>query len=390
MKPKDILDSLNDIDSALVADAAPRRTVHRRWIAAAACLVLLLGAALGITRPWELRSVDLGGVTRLYRNTAYSQDSALIFPWEYRPVYDQYHAITFAGNAYRTRANAISPALLAGQLGEGEAFGYDIYTDSTYTRNFPVYAIAGIDPALLLAVEQEGIFYVFMAEAYDPPATLGQFLDGYALPETLLLDRFGLYDTYRNQGSCKLADPAAASEYIWQLLSGCREAVFMEAEFDSPANEGQRVSFTATSEKLGIYKKGVSISAGGYLDTNIAEYGYVFYIGEEAAQAIIDYVLENSTEAEPEPYDYRLTGTVTEICDGYFLLDDSVLAAGKGMTFRVPTEDLLISRWLDFGGIGVGDLIAVSYTGGIKEGTVQGAYNISPAFLADGQVLIPE
>ena len=120
----------------------------------------------------------------------------------------------------------------------------------------------------------------------------------------------------------------------------------MEAEFDSPANEGQRVSFTATSEKLGIYKKGVSISAGGYLDTNIAEYGYVFYIGEEAAQAIIDYVLENSTEAEPEPYDYRLTGTVTEICDGYFLLDDSVLAAGKGMTFRVPTEDLLISRWL--------------------------------------------
>ena len=164
----------------------------------------------------------------------------------------------------------------------------------------------------------------------------------------------------------------------------------MEAEFDSPANEGQRVSFTATSEKLGIYKKGVSISAGGYLDTNIAEYGYVFYIGEEAAQAIIDYVLENSTKAEPEPYDYRLTGTVTEICDGYFLLDDSVLAAGKGMTFRVPTEDLLISRWLDFGGIGVGDLIAVSYTGGIKEGTVQGAYNISPAFLADGQVLIPE
>ena len=71
-------------------------------------------------------------------------------------------------------------------------------------------------------------------------------------------------------------------------------------------------------------------------------------------------------------------------------VDDSILAAGKGMTFRVPTEDLLISRWLDFGGIGVGDLIAVSYTGGIKEGTVQGAYNISPAFLADGNILIPE
>ena len=97
---------------------------------------------------------------------------------------------------------------------------------------------------------------------------------------------------------------------------------------------------------------------------------------------------------EMEPYEYRLSGTVTDIRDGYLLLDDGVLAAnGKGITFRVPTEDLIIRRWLEFGGIGVGDLIVVSYTGGISQdgtNTVYGPTALKEAFLADGVVYVPE
>ena len=391
MNPKDIAEALNDIDPVLVEEAAPKqkKKTTYRWLAAAACLVLLVG--VGLLRPWQLHRVDLGGVTRLYRAYAPRTESgALIFPWEYRPLYDQYHAMTLADKAYRTRANTISEDLLGDYLGQGEAFGYDIYTDSTNTQEFPVYAIVGIDPKLLVAVEQGGQYYVFMEETYDPPATLGDFLDGYALPATLTLDRFGLYDTYTNQGHYRLTDPQAASAYIWQLLSGCREAAYMEAEFDSPANVGQRISFAATSEPLGIYKKGISISAGGYLDTNIAEYGYVYYIGEDTATAIIDYVMENSRKAKPEPYQYSVAGIITEICDGYFLLDDSALAAGKGMVFRVPTDDLRISRWLDFGRVEIGDVVSVTYTGGIADSTVQDPVDLSPAILEDGYVLIPE
>ena len=392
MNQKDILNALNDIDPALTEEAVKKKRRLPRIFAAAACFALLLGAGLGILRPWDLRVVDLGGVTRLYRasKSAASAETALIFPWEYRPIYDQYHGMTFEGREYRTRARAISPDLLGEYLAEAECFGYDIYTDTTNTRSFPVYAIKGIAPALLVAVEQEGIHYVFMADAYEPPATLGEFLDGYALPETLHLDRFSTYDSFTALAHYRLTEPLSANSRIWELLSTCRDAAYEEVSFSSPADQGQRVIFTATSEKLGIYKKSFCISAGGYLDTNIAEYGYVFQIGKEAAQAIIDYVLANSAEAEPEPYDYRLCGTVTEICDGYFLLDDSPLAAGKGMVFKVPTDDLLIRRWLEFGRIDAGDLVCVSYTEGIEDGTVRGAYNISEAFLSDGQVLIPE
>lgn len=391
MNQKDILNALNDIDPALTEEATRKKRRFPRFFAAAACLVLLLGAGLGILRPWDLRAVDLGGVTRLYRTSksAASAETALIFPWEYRPIYDQYHGMTFEGREYRTRARVISPGLLGEFLGDGECFGFDIYTDSTNKKHFPVYAISGIDPKVLVAVELDA-YYVFMDESYTPPDTLGQFLDIYDLPSTLRLDSFSLYDTYTAQGHYRLADADAANRLLWQILENCRDAAYEEVSFSSPANQGQRVIFTATSEKLGIYKKSFCVSAGGYLDTNIAEYGYVFQIGEEAAQAIIDYVLANSTEAEPEPYEYRLCGTVTEICDGYFLLDDSPLAAGKGMVFKVPTEDLLIRRWLEFGRIDVGDLVCVSYTEGIEDGTVLGACSISKAFLSDGQVLIPE
>ena len=51
---------------------------------------------------------------------------------------------------------------------------------------------------------------------------------------------------------------------------------------------------------------------------------------------------------------------------------------------------LLIRRWLEFGGIGVGDFICVEYTGGIEDGTVQGAYHISEGYLENGHVLILE
>ena len=392
MNQKDIINALNDIDPALPEEAARKKRKLPKILAAAACLVLILGAAVGILCPWQMQTVNLGGITRIYRDrNVYSQSTALVFPWEYRPIYDQYHGMTFQGAPYRTRANAISESLLTDFLGEGICFGYDIYTDSTREQSFPVYAIEGIDPALLVAVEQGGIYYVFMAEGYDPPATLGQFLDSYALPETLQLDRFSTYDSFTALAHYRLADDSANST-IWELLSACREAPYVEVSFSSPANEGQRVVFTATSEKLGIYKKSFCVSAGGYLDTNIAEYGYVFEIGKEAAQAIIDCVLAHSEEADPEPYNYMLCGTVTEIRDGYFLLDDSLLAAGKGMVFKVPTDDLLIRRWLEFGGVGVGDFICVEYTGGIEDGTVQGAYHISDAYLdsESGHVLIPE
>ena len=387
MNQKDILNALGDIDPALVPELpAKKKRTWKRSAAIAACLALILAGALGLTRPWELRKVNLGGVTRLYRNTSsHTESAALIFPWEYRPIWDQFTSLTLNDRAYRSRAKSISPELLGDSLGMSVASGYDIYTETNPQQQFPVYAIRGINPTLLIAAELDGLYWVYMQEGYDPPATLGEFLTDYQLAENIALTDFTLSEDYDPQGYSQLT---AQDTPIWELLESCREAPYLELDPFHPQTKS--VIFSATAEALGIYKKSFRISSDGYLDTNIAEYGYAFYIGEEAANAIIDYALSNSQTAAFEPYCYYLSGTVTEIRDNYFLLDDSLLAAGKGMTFKVPSEDLLIRRWLEFGGIGVGDFITVTYYGGIEDGTVIGAYSLSRSYLEDGHVLIPE
>ena len=387
MNQKDILNALGDIDPALIPALPVKKKKTRKPLAAiAACLTLIVAGTLGLTRPWQLRKVDLGGVTRLYRNTSSQTESgSLIFPWEYRPIWDQFTSLTRNDRSYRSRAKSISPELLGESLGMGTASGYDIYTETTPQQDFPVYAIRGIDPELLIAVELDGVYWVYMQDDYAPPATLGEFLAGYQLAENITLTSFSLSEDYSSQGYYRLTDGDLP---IWELLESCREAAYLELDPFHP--QAKSLIFSATSEALGIYKKSFRISSDGYLDTNIAEYGYAFYIGEEVANAIIDYALSNSQTAELEPYCYYLSGTVTEIGEDYFLLDDSLLAAGKGMRFKVPTEDLLIRRWLEFGGIGVGDFITVTYYGGIEDGTVIGAYSLSRSYLADGHVLIPE
>ena len=392
MMPKDILNALNDIDDAMLQDAAPRRP-KRRWLryaAAAACAALLLSGSL-LLRHRNGIPVDLGGTTRIYQNTVLAQETSLIFPWEYQPIYEQYTSMRFGEATYRGRCRPVDMSLLGDFLGDCSATGYDIYTDRQYSRSFEVFSIKHVDPALLVAVKLDNACYVFMADAYTPPATLGAFLDGYSLPQTLELERFTVYKDDSASEHRRLSDLPADNASIWALLTDCRDAAFLEE--DPWCCPDDYISFTVSSEVLGVYKHVLYITADGLLRTNLMEWGYTYQIGEDAANKLISYVTEHSTVANAEPYDYKVYGTVTEIHDGYFLLDDSALVKGKGAVFKVPTTDLEVSRWLDFGGIGVGDLIAVSYTGGIandEDLTVLDPYALSAAVLNGDEVGVPE
>ena len=155
------------------------------------------------------------------------------------------------------------------------------------------------------------------------------------------------------------------------------------------------LSFTITSEALGIYKKVLYITEDGYFWTNLAEYAYLYEIGEDAARKIISYVKENSVKAEMEPYEYRLAGTLVAIEDGYVLIDDTVLCRDpeEGMVFKVPTDDIRIRRCIEFGGIDEGDMVVVSFRGEIaveEENTIRGAVDMNEGVLMDGHVAVPE
>lgn len=397
MRGDELLDKLELIDPVYV-EAADEKPVRQKkawvkWGVAAACLgvVLLAGVFLLWGRGPAAISVDVGGVRREYKNVFVGHELVSIeWPWEYKTTVERYTSLEWNGITFYTGRSVVSRSLLGQRLGRLEVTGGDAYSDEVHTLECEVYEIAGVSPELYVAVELDGEFYVFPQGSYDPPDTLGEVLDSCSLSQTLTLVQFSQCDGFEDNGTYRQDDDA----YLWSVLEGCRDAEFVEEEPRWMETIGEYLSFTAESEALGIRNLAFYVTKGGYIWTNIFSYAYMFHIGEEAAGQIIDYALSHSEPVQREPLHNGLAGTVTGIEDGYLLIDDSVRCADPddGMVFRVPLDDVRISRHIDFEGIGVGDQVEVVFTGEIDVeagNLVQGAFDLNRCWIEEGEVLIP-
>lgn len=379
MNEKNLLHAIGQIDERFIEEAAPatgKKHGWYRWAAAAACLVLVAGLlALPL-----LQGTTING---RYKYTAFQQsEGALVLRWEDMTLSERYTGMTHDGQKYRTRGLAVGEGLLSEKIGTCEAEGYDVYTSKLYRQSFDVYEIAGIRDEALVAVAMEEKFYVFLLDDAEAPATLGQLLETYNLAENLPLTRFSLDEQYY----CLEDDDA-----IWQILAECGDATVVSD--DKFHVNGKYISFTATSEALGIYKRVVYVTADGYVKTNALDYGYVYFVGQEAAGRIMDYALSNATETEMEPYANFVAGTITEIGDGYILVSDAALCWNEadGIEFKILTDEPQFSRWLKYYDFRVGDVVYIQYRGEVGEGNViTGAYSITEAILRNGDVLVAE
>ena len=319
-----------------------------------------------------------------------SGESAIIWTWDAMTAAERYRGFTMNGCEYTTRASEIGKDKLGKALGEFEFTGYDIYTDSVYTETFAVYGITGIKAEYLVAAELDGAYTVFRNANTPAPSTLGELMDTLALTETLPLKEYSFHSDYENGGYFALDN----GNEIWDILEECKDAPLQSD--DTLVFSGREVlSFTATSEELGIYKKVFSITRDGYVSTNIAEYGYVFFIGEDAAERIFDLAISNSTPAEAEPYYYSVAGIVTEIGDGYVLIDDSSACEnrGDGIIFKVDTTDPAVGRYVTHGIVKEGSFVYVSHRGKLtfsEEWLINDVVSIADAILTDDGILTLE
>ena len=131
--------------------------------------------------------------------------------------------------------------------------------------------------------------------------------------------------------------------------------------------------------------------------TNAEEWGHWFYIGEEAAQKIADWALAHGVEAEPPRTEYHVTGTITEIGEDWFKVDDAILMQepAVGIEFTIHADDLRVRRWLIRGLLRVGQTVQVTHTGmedpGPEDGAeIRTAFEVREVQIIDGEVLIPE
>ena len=393
MKTPRISDSMNYLDHDLIQEAVrerkPVKTVpFLKWGSLAACLCVLLMTAMMI-----LPNLLNGNLPNENNNPLYKpvhvENRAIVWPWEYKTIYEKYTFLFYDGKEYNGRGKEIRAELLGEVLGEGEAKGQDIYTEKIYTERFTVYRINGVSEEYLIAVEMDGKFYVFDAHKQNAFATLGEMADTFSMEQNISLNRFSVQGKTLKTKYYALGDDSS----VWEILKGCKNAPAVNG--DSWRTQADYISFTVTSEALGVYKNVMYVTEDGYLFTNAFDFANVFEIGKEAAMQIINHVKEISEQTEPIPYQSTITGKITDVEENYFILDTTPVCVNEkdGKIYKIMAEDIRIDRVLSFEKVGVGDLVVVTYDGIVKDGNlIEGATNMQKGFFSneESHVMIPE
>ncbi len=331
-------------------------------------------------------------------------ESSIEWGWEDMTDDERYTNLDLDGKTYRMRGTVTN--YLGEWLADGEAYGFAWDQDNA-RHGIPcaIYSLTFSPDHSVVAVQFEGDREIYRFERereYDPPKTLGEFMETRKLSEVLPLT--ALYHERWDGGSSKYDKFALSAEHsdeVWAILEKYGDAPFTENSFEESFNihhyDKERIGFSATSEVLGIRNQSFAVNDNGYIITNIEQYGYNYFIGVDAAREVIDYVKAHMTEPLPEEKApaYYIVGTVTEKGDGYVKVDDSIMMKNPedGLVFTVDVTDKKLSRVCN-ALISVGDHVLITYDGRISEDgslLVENAESIEEAWITEGgDVLIPE
>lgn len=416
-------DVLQRRDEALAVRAKQQRSWRRIGTVAAICIITV-GTTAGIwgatvmnrrqdtpglssdqvsaqkpPRPTETRE---DGVfwedTRIRKGLHFSKtELGILWPWEELTDAERYTQMSYDGNTYYMRGTVQN--YLGEKLSDGEAYGFEedwsTGKRTQHTVSCEIYSLTFSPDHSVVAVcfEEQNEFYRFECErAYDPPKTLGEFMETRKLSEVLPLTTL-----YYNSGKSETKQSLSYgdSDAVWKILAQYGDAPFVE-KYTYYHNK-EDVGFAATSEVLGIRNLSFTINEDGYIVTNIERYGYHYFIGVDAAREVIDYVKAHMTDPLPDAqtYTYTIVGTVTEIGDGYIKVDDSIMMKDPrdGLEFTIITERKELSRVVTHL-LRVGSRVMVTYDGFVsKEDPLRIDYAsaIDEVYITeDGDVQIPE
>lgn len=393
MKTPRMANAVGHIDEDLITAAAEckkkKKNNWMKWGSLASCFVVLIIAGAAIV-PSLLGGNTSGGSNDRYKDY-YIQagESAIIWPWEYQTVYEKYTELKIDGVQYNSKGREVSDFYVGDSIGSYTVAGYDEINDGKkYTEEFEVYKLNDVAQSQFVAVKMDGKYYGFKKDEYAPPSTLGELMELVDLSKAIDLGRFSEGGDGPDDDHYMLND----DDYIWTVLTECESAAFVEDD-KWTVHDRKYLSFTITSEVLGVYRVAMYVTEDGYLWTNAFSYQYLFDIGEDAAGKIIKYAKENSNEAEYEPYRNSVAGTITEITDEYILVDDSVLCNNPedGIAYKVLLNDLRISRYVEHGIVEVGDTVQVTFESELgTDNSIADAISVSTAKISGEDVLIPE
>lgn len=412
MKRETTAEALGMISDRYITEAAeyePRRSRIRVRGAgiAAACLVIAAAGVFAVSynridktdQSANVSAVQTGiAYTRPYNRSFYQSlsgratvnETAVIWPWEYKTVYEKYPEAEFGGKEYSLfSTEALEDASLVGEAaGSCTLKGYDLYTEQWYTKEAPAFTVKGADSCVIAVKIEEG--YVLYRTDIDENVRkpLDELLQAYGLTGTMSFSRYSQYKGHEmTGGEYRLA---SGGRLVQMLAHAEYKEVYVGEKYPAGLDERtQGISLAVSCPGTTIDNRVLTIDRSGTIMTNIFDVRYTCTVDKETADKLIDFAEGNQDFYYEEPesaYERMIGGKVTEIGEGYIKIDDSVICeeASQGVIFTVPTEDIRIRRCIEFSPKpAVGDIVAVYFSGSLEaDGTVNGAYGLVKANLS--------
>lgn len=186
--------------------------------------------------------------------------------------------------------------------GEIKMTGFDYYDDEKkYETTAQLFRINSISESAAYAVkfDEDDGYYIFKHHVGYRPETLGQLIDDTDLINNVSFGVIYNCPIYRSEGNM-IFDPVPTdgekSSLIKQLLSECRDC---KCEIIGDFREISSFSVTTNVALLGVENRTFAFFDSGYMMTNIMEYGFYFYIGEEKVAQLRQALGLNDLQPHP-------------------------------------------------------------------------------------------
>lgn len=311
------------IDDDLVADAVRRTVAPKVWVpsvAAAAAVALTVGLAFAQPRTGEAPPLIDGGTPQqntttdqilsvtttngLYLTTTVpitggTPTTAVDRPpewfyeqkWEDKPIWMQFPAFDRNDTQHTIREITIDPTNIGDYLGGVSLHGYDVYTETAYTKAAKIYRIHGINDACAVALQYEGRSDYFPAvNSQYTPTTLGQFIHDLSLRKHLQVGT--VYHSYRDENGalCDVKYSGLTVETVWELLLADDS---LPNEYNWQTQWTNKISISIHMPLLGYTNISMQLAEDGYLRTNLLDTEKTFFIGKEAVAAFMKHLQEH-------------------------------------------------------------------------------------------------
>ncbi len=226
---------------------------------------------------------------------------AIIPHWDEKSLNEQFPEAVLGDVQYSVLAHTMDPQFVDKSLGTVTMHGQDVYTDTAYTKTARLYAIKKIATPCAVAVQYEGseAYYSAIATRYRPE-TLGEFWDHLNLEQ--YLDLGAVYI----QNSPTPHDHLLSKQDLLAFLQDNRSTpnVYEDSWMWDPV-----LDFPVGIPVLGIENVSMSISADGYLLTNLLGTGKAFFIGADRVDALLQKLNITTTTTQATT---TAGGTVTK------------------------------------------------------------------------------